>query len=88
MGKDLTPEERSLQNRRAALILHSKVDGADHTAPGRRAFLQSFEDKVDPERKLSPEVRAERAGRLLRAHMIGLSLKAHAARKAKKAAAS
>lgn len=79
----LTPAQRSLRSRMAAYELHSRVDGKMHTAPARAAFLERFENQVDPDRRLSDEERRHRADLALRAHMSRLALKSSKARQAK-----
>jgi hypothetical protein len=59
--------------------------GPEVTEPGRTAFFQTFERKVDPDGVLSPEERTRRAKHALRAHMQALALKSSKAR-AKRAA--
>lgn len=69
----LTPEQRSLRASLAAHSLHAQ--GKTNTEPARRAFMQRFEDAVDPDGILSPELRAKRAHHALTAHMKRLALK-------------
>lgn len=83
-----TPSERSTRARRAA---HAKwaltADRAAGTEAKRRAFLARFDrevDKVDPEGKLPPDVRARMALSALRSYMSGLALKRMRGRSAEK----
>jgi hypothetical protein len=71
----LTPAQRSLRARAAALTLHSQIDSVAHTEPARRAFLARFDDEVDPDRKLTPAERSRRAERAKKAYMARLALK-------------
>lgn len=53
------------------------------TAPGRKAFLDRFEQEVDPERKLTSAERARRATAARKAHFTRLALKSVQARNAR-----
>ena len=77
----LTPEQRSQRARIAALDRWSREDPVAATEPARRAFLESFEHKVDPVGVLTPEERARRAECAYRAHMQRLAFKSARARK-------
>ena len=77
----LTPKERTLRARLAAHTLHSRVDPTEHTAPARKAFLDSFEKQVDPDGTLDPKERARRAEHARKAHMARLALKSAQARR-------
>jgi hypothetical protein len=79
----LTPSERTLRARLAAHTLHAKRDPRETSAPGRAAFLASFEEKVDPDGELPAVERARRAEQLRKAHMTRLALLAAQARRAK-----
>lgn len=70
--------QRSLRARAAAYAMHAQ--GSTNTAPATRAAVARFEQQVDPDHVLTPEVRARRAGQALRSHMAGLALKASKAR--------
>ena len=50
-------------------------DPTARTQPARDAFLKRFEDEVDPERRLSPEVRAKRAESAKKAYFAQMALK-------------
>jgi hypothetical protein len=82
----LTPEERTLRARIAALTLHSKVDSRQHTEPARRTFRQSFLEQVDPAGELPEAERQRRADAAYRAHMTRLALKSARARRKRGAA--
>jgi hypothetical protein len=71
----MTPEERTLRAQIAAHTLHSRVDSRVHTEPARRAFLDSFEKKVDPEGVLPVEERRRRAEQAKSAHFKSMALK-------------
>jgi hypothetical protein len=63
-------------------------DPSAATAPGRKAFLDRFENEVDPNRTLPAEERARRATAARKAYFARLALKsAQARRRAKNAAA-
>ena len=75
-GEPLTPAQRALRARIAAHTSWANTkDRSARTAPGRRAFLARFEDRVDPDGTLSPAERSRRAEQALRAHMARLALK-------------
>lgn len=76
----MTPAERSLRARLAAHTLHAKVDSRQHTEPARKAFMDRFEDQVDPDRVLPPPERARRAEQAIKAYFVGLALKSSQAR--------
>lgn len=54
------------------------------TAPGTRAFLNRFEQQVDPCRKLPPEIRAQLAQSARTAYMLRLARLAAEARRRKR----
>jgi hypothetical protein len=76
----LTPAERTLRARMAAHALHAKVDSRQHTEPARKAFMDRFEDQVDPDRVLPPAERARRAEQAKKSYFVGLALKSSQAR--------
>src|SRR4051812_11622593 len=51
------------------------------TSNARTAFLERFEDQVDPDRVLSPEERTKRATNARKAHFTDLARKSAAARR-------
>lgn len=73
-SKNLTREQRKL---RASIAAHESwaktEDRRARSQHGRDAFRQSFEDKVDPHRKLKPAERAKRAESAFKAHMRRLA---------------
>jgi hypothetical protein len=77
----LTPGERTLRARLAAHTLHATVDSREHTEPARKAFMDRFEDQVDPDRLLSPSERRRRADQAKKAYFTRLALKSVQARK-------
>jgi hypothetical protein len=71
-----TPAERSLSSRLAAHESWARTtDPTARTANARKAFLDRFEKQADPNRELSPEERARRAGHLRKAYYTRLALK-------------
>lgn len=81
-----TPSDRSRICKIASLIRWAhEPDRAAATAPGTDAFMQRFERQVDPDNKLAPEIRAERAAMARRAYMQQLARKSAAARRARRA---
>lgn len=77
-----TPAERSLQARLAAHVLHSRVkDPSAHTAPARTAFLDRFEQEVDPDGLLPPVERQRRASHARKAYFTRLALASAKARR-------
>jgi hypothetical protein len=85
-SKSLTPEQR---RQRARIAIHerwSRQDPVAGTEPARRAFRESFETKVDPDRTLDPAERARRAEHAYKAHMQRLAFASAKARAARKAA--
>jgi hypothetical protein len=77
----LTPSERRLRARLAALSLHAQTDSRSHTEPAREAFLKRFERQVDPIGVLTPQERARRAELAKRAYFVRLALKSVRARR-------
>ena len=77
----LSPAERTLRARLAAHSLHAQVNSRDHTAPARRAFMDRFEDEVDPNRVLPNAERQRRAEHAKKAYFTRLALKSVQARR-------
>ena len=69
-------QHRSMAHRSWALT----EDRTKRTTPAREAFLARFERQVDPDGKLPPAERAQRAESALRAHMLELARKSAEAR--------
>ncbi|OEU86424.1 hypothetical protein DB35_10795 [Streptomyces abyssalis] len=73
---------------RASLAAHEMwsncPDRSARTARARAAFLDRFEDEVDPDRQLSAEERKLRAGSAMKAHFARLSLLSSRARAKRK----
>jgi hypothetical protein len=69
----LTRAERSLRGRIGAFRLHATHDSRQTSAPGRAAFLASFERLVDPDGTLPPDERARRAAHARSAHFARLA---------------
>jgi hypothetical protein len=79
----LTPDQRSLRARIAALALHEKVDGRAHTEPARAASpgqAAFWDKKVDPDGVLPEPERARRAAIAKRRYFSTLALKSARAR--------
>lgn len=56
-------------------------DRTARTANARRAFLNRFDDEVDPERRLDPQERAVRAEHARKAYFLDLARKSAQARR-------
>lgn len=84
MPDDLTPAERTARARLAAHTLHSRVDSTVHTEPARRAFLERFEQEVDPDKVLPPAERRRRAEHAKKAYFTRLALRSARARRARR----
>lgn len=76
----MTPEEKVLRARLAAHYLHSQVDSRAHTEPARKAFMDRFERKVDPDRKLTESERRRRTEQAKKAYFTQLAYKSARAR--------
>jgi hypothetical protein len=68
------PTERILRARLAAHAMHAQHDSRQTSTAGRMAFLQRFEDEVDPDRVLPIEERIRRSRHAQKAHMTRLAL--------------
>ena len=79
----LTHEQAVAAGRLGAHRLHAS--GKTNTAPARRAFDKRFEDEVDPDRVLAPDVRAKRAEHARKAHFIEMAAKSAKARRKRQA---
>ena len=75
----LSPEERRLRARLAALELHAR--GGTNTTAAREALWHKFEDEVDPNRELPEAERKKRAEAARKAHYVRLAYKSVAARR-------
>lgn len=67
----LTPEQRTIRARRAALIRWSKENPAANAARGQAGLQDKFYRETDP--SLPEDERRRRAHAAFRAHMAGLS---------------
>lgn len=76
--REMTPTERRLRARIAALALHAS--GGTNTAPARARFLERFEREVDPERALPEQERQRRAEWARRLYFARLALASAQAR--------
>lgn len=82
----LSESERALRSQIAAHESWARTaDRAARTAPARKAMLDKFEQQVDPEGKLSPAERAQRAEHARKAHFKRLALKSAQARRRRSA---
>ncbi|MEX0666328.1 MAG: hypothetical protein WD598_16360 [Acidimicrobiia bacterium] len=82
------PTERTLQARAAAHSRWARQDPKAGTAPARAAFLERFDNEVDPNRELPPDERARRAQHARKAYFAGLALKSAQARRRRREAAA
>jgi hypothetical protein len=78
----VTPEQRSMRARKAALVRHSRTDGRAATKKARDSFLARFETEVDPDGTLDRTERIRRAKLARKAYMTGLALRSSRAREA------
>jgi hypothetical protein len=76
----LSPEQRRLRARVAALTRWSREDSVAGTEKARDGFLQAFLNEVDPDRSLPEPERLRRAVAARKAHMASLALKSSKAR--------
>jgi len=85
----LSPAERSLRAKVAAYARWADTPDPDDrrkaTEPGRRAAIEQWLHKADPDGLLAPAVRRTRAEALRRQHMALIALKSSTERRAKKA---
>lgn len=79
-ARNLTPEQRRLRAKAAALARWSREDGQAQAIKAQNGLLAKFEREVDPEGVLTPAERRTRALRARRAHMASLALKSSRAR--------
>ncbi len=80
-AKTLTPSERTLRARSAALALHAR--GGTNTTAARVAAEKRFEDEVDPDRTLPELERARRAALARRRYYTDLAYRSARARRAR-----
>ncbi len=80
-AKTLTPSERTLRARSAALALHA--GGGTNTTAARAAMERRFEDEVDPDRTLPEAERARRAALARRRYYVDLAYRSARARRAR-----
>jgi hypothetical protein len=73
-----------LYGRIGGLRLAATHDPKVYTAAARRAFAESFERQVDPDRVLPPEERARRTLAAKKAHYADLAYRSAVARAARK----
>lgn len=70
----LTPEQRSMRARLAALTRWSRENPAPNAARGQDGLLDRFRREVDPDNSLPPAERERRAVAARKAHMTRLAL--------------
>ncbi|HZN73565.1 MAG TPA: hypothetical protein VFC00_17990 [Micromonosporaceae bacterium] len=70
---NLTPEQRTMRARIAALARWSKEDPTPAAKRGQAGLLARFEREVDPHDQLPPEERRRRAEAARRLHMTRLA---------------
>lgn len=78
------PREMANRGRIGAHRLHASHDSKELTKPARAAFMARFEWEVDPDRMLSDDERARRAGHARKAYFARLALLSAKARRAKR----
>jgi hypothetical protein len=64
--------------------MHAQNDSRETSARGRAAFMESFEDQVDPDRVLPEAERKRRAAQARKAYFAGLAFKSAKARRQRK----
>ncbi len=72
---------QALRGRIGAHSLHPRYDPRKTTAAARRAFLDGFETKADPDGTLTPAERTRRAHHLRKAYFLRLALRSAQARR-------
>lgn len=77
----LTPAERTLRAKLAAHTKWATHDPVEGTAKARAAFLDRFEQEVDPTGALDPAERKRRAEHARKAYFAKLALKSAQARR-------
>lgn len=82
----LTAAERTLRARLAAHSKWATHDPLEGTAKARAAFLNRFEQEVDPTGALDPAERRRRAEHARKAYFARLALKSAQARRRKEVA--
>lgn len=82
----LTPEQRTLRARTAALARWAKEP--PQMSAAQAGLRAKFEAEADPDGALEPAERKRRGECLRRAHMVRMSLRSSRIRAARKAAAS
>ena len=81
VSQNLTQEDRRNRARAAAYAKHAKHDPQPTVKKANKAFIESFEVKVDPRKELPPEERARRAQMAFKAHMASLAYRSARARR-------
>lgn len=70
-----------MRSRIAAYRMHARNDSKLTTAAARAAFMERFENEVDPERVLPEAERQRRAEQAKKAYFAALAFKSSRARK-------
>lgn len=81
--RSLTPSQRSLRARLAAYAMHARHDSRKTSANGRAAFLDRFEQQVDPQGVLPADERRRRAALARKEYFTRLALASARARSKK-----
>lgn len=71
----MTPAQRRLRARLGGLAVHVKHDSHAIAKRARDGFLARFEREVDPEQRLRPHERRQKALLARRAHMTRLAMR-------------
>jgi hypothetical protein len=75
---------KNISRRIAAEVSWARTrDRTARTRPARETFLKRFEKEVDPDGKLPPEERRQRAEHAKRAYMLRLAKRSATARRAR-----
>jgi len=83
-AKTLTPEQRTMRARIAALARWSKEDPAPAVKRAQDGLLARFEREVDPDNQLPPKERRRRAEAARRLHMTRLAFASSKSRRARR----
>ena len=86
MSEEFDPKDMALRGRVGGLVRASRYGAEELTGKARRAFRDSFLDRVDPQHLLPPDERERRADALRRAHYATLARKSALSRGRKRAA--
>lgn len=87
-NRELTPSQRSMRSRMAAYAMHAHHDGRNITSRARSAFLERFENQVDPTSSLPAAERQRRAAAAKKAYFTGLAFRSSRTRASRRAESS